>query len=568
MASECNVSSAQWLILSNPRPASPPVPRRRGHHFPPVFGAGGGPYLLAAIVQSQEQERAGEGKRKTGYPSDNLNCNGVRSVVVPHVKTSAYLSENAAARLLNLVLHVSVARFKTSVTTGAHVRDRHSGRPALGAITDASFREARDQIVRALPEVCGGREGCRVVQLGDLGGYACDPGSQQCFDTAKDFLSGFGFPVGVITGNHDLEGEEFKTDEDNLAAWLRTFCQDTHYWSKDLGAVLAIGLSTVRFRSNKHSAHEVFIDDAQMRWFEETVEANSEKNIVVFSHAPPMGCGLKVVQSVHVKNRCAWLNHSSDPGQFMRIVNNCHNIKLWFSGHFHLSQNYAESISVLSNTAFVQTGVIGECNRDNLRQSRILKFDAEGFEVYTIDHDDESLRLDLSSSWNDPRGPPIPEQLAEELLCDPEDGDLCCGLEDCDPYLDWKANKRNTDGSPVRWISAGGDVLLAHQNNMLVEYHDSLCAPVGVVCLDTRNKRIRMIGADGDEVSDVRADHAVAVEFADLLTGEIERVPRNDANSFYRIYQPNKWRIRKQREAAEARDDGARNPQNTARSYS
>jgi hypothetical protein len=38
---------------------------------------------------------------------------------------------------------------------------------------------------------------------------------------------------------------------------------------------------------------QVFIDDAQMRWFEETVEADSEKNIVVFSHAPPMGCGLK-----------------------------------------------------------------------------------------------------------------------------------------------------------------------------------------------------------------------------------------------------------------------------------
>jgi hypothetical protein len=49
-------------------------------------------------------------------------------------------------------------------------------------------------------------------------------------------------------------------------------------------------------------------------------------------------------------------------------------------------------------------------------------------------------------------------------------------------------------------LATGGDVLLAHQNNMLVEYHASLCAPVGVVCLDTRNKRIRMIGADGDEV--------------------------------------------------------------------
>jgi hypothetical protein len=43
------------------------------------------------------------------------------------------------------------------------------------------------------------------------------------------------------------------------------------------------------------------------------------------------------------------------------------NIKLWFSGHFHLSQNYADSISVVGSCAFVQTGVIGECNRDGNR---------------------------------------------------------------------------------------------------------------------------------------------------------------------------------------------------------
>lgn len=43
------------------------------------------------------------------------------------------------------------------------------------------------------------------------------------------------------------------------------------------------------------------------------------------------------------------------------------------SGHFHLSHNYADSISVVGGTAFVLTGVIGECNRDGFRHSRLLK---------------------------------------------------------------------------------------------------------------------------------------------------------------------------------------------------
>ena len=35
---------------------------------------------------------------------------------------------------------------------------------------------------------------------------------------------------------------------------------------------------------------------------------------------------------VHVKNRCAWLNHSSNPAAFIRLVERFPNIRLWFSG--------------------------------------------------------------------------------------------------------------------------------------------------------------------------------------------------------------------------------------------
>jgi hypothetical protein len=37
---------------------------------------------------------------------------------------------------------------------------------------------------------------------------------------------------------------------------------------------------------------------------------NAHRPVVVFTHAPPIGTGLKVLQSVHIKNRCAYLNHS------------------------------------------------------------------------------------------------------------------------------------------------------------------------------------------------------------------------------------------------------------------
>lgn len=69
-----------------------------------------------------------------------------------------------------------------------------------------------------------------------------------------------------------------------------------HYWAVDLGRVLCLGLSSVRFRSNKDSVHEVFIDQEQLRWFEEQLANSEGRPVFVFTHAPPMGCGLKVVE--------------------------------------------------------------------------------------------------------------------------------------------------------------------------------------------------------------------------------------------------------------------------------
>ncbi|CAN0347159.1 unnamed protein product [Discosporangium mesarthrocarpum] len=59
-------------------------------------------------------------------------------------------------------------------------------------------------------------------------------------------------------------------------------------------------------------SHEVFIDDAQMEWFEDQLRQHPKSEgwkVLVFTHAPPMGSGLRVLQDVHIKNQCAWLNH-------------------------------------------------------------------------------------------------------------------------------------------------------------------------------------------------------------------------------------------------------------------
>ncbi|KAK2076394.1 hypothetical protein QBZ16_000919 [Prototheca wickerhamii] len=244
------------------------------------------------------------------------------------------------------------------------------------------FERAQTQIKDAMAVLVkqnGGPEACHagIVSLGDLGDYHHGPGSSPCFQRSKEWLDRFQLPVGLITGNHDLEGLEFETDEDNLEAWRQTF-QQREFWRADVGAAILLGLGTTRFRDNAHCAHEVWIDDAQVQWFREQLTDSQDRPVIVFSHAPIMGSGLKVVHRVHVKSRCAYLNHSTDPGLFLRLVKEHPNICLWFSGHFHLSHDYP--------------GQYSHDWRHNICTDT-------GFNLFTLDHNLGRRRLDLARDW-------------------------------------------------------------------------------------------------------------------------------------------------------------------------
>lgn len=187
---------------------------------------------------------------------------------------------------------------------------------------------------------------CAVVSLGDLGeSKSVKPdskelfaGTTECFELARSFLDGFKVPFEVVGGNHDLEGiDEFPTDETNMEAYLRILGKQTPYFRRDIAdKVVLLGLGSTAFRTAQYTSHEVFIDEDQIKWFEDTVRqcpAEEGWKVFVFSHAPPMGSGLRVLQENHVINGCCWLNHSGkNTRRFIECVRQNPSIKVRVGG--------------------------------------------------------------------------------------------------------------------------------------------------------------------------------------------------------------------------------------------
>ena len=70
--------------------------------------------------------------------------------------------------------------------------------------------------------------------------------------------------------------------------------------------------------SNPFSVHEVHVDAEQLAFFRQALAEAAGRPVVVFTHAPILGSGLKVVQTVHVKNRWGqrsrWLGRVGQAG--------------------------------------------------------------------------------------------------------------------------------------------------------------------------------------------------------------------------------------------------------------
>jgi hypothetical protein len=412
-----------------------------------------------------------------------------------------------------------------------------------------------------------------VVSLGDLGRKEIrhepgDAGTTKSFEDAKDYLDGFEIPYDLITGNHDLEGlDEFESDQANLKAWMDCFDKKMPQFSRYVGEkTLLLGLSTVQFRDAPYSSHEVHIDNEQIEWFRSVVERHPAKDgwkILVFSHAPIIGSGLRFLQSVHVMNGCAWLNHCSASdvrSSFIRIVQDNPQIKCWASGHFHLSHEFQDSLVQVGNCTFVQVGVMGKhSTRDGRRQSRFFRGCRDEFiEIYSINHhqrrcDDKKSEVRLDATIDLQSGKLL--YIHEQMNGKGGDVSKASHLASKDPNWFKAFVPRDEDGCYLDeldgaigaicqskicwWHMADGKVLGLHQGQ-LVEYDSETLAPLGVVIPEERmnNREVLVV------------QNKTALALVDDETQDIEVIHPNQDGSYWRIFQRNK-KIRLEEKARE-----------------
>lgn len=112
------------------------------------------------------------------------------------------------------------------------------------------------------------------------------------------------------------------------------------------------------------------------------------------THAPIIGCGLHTVPFTHVRAGNAFLNQNHNPYKSAKLAAEHDEIKLWFSGHYHLGQSYENSHTYKYGTHFFSVGVVSSASRDGSRHSRFLEIDNENASVYTYDHVSKKMICD------------------------------------------------------------------------------------------------------------------------------------------------------------------------------
>jgi len=382
------------------------------------------------------------------------------------------------------------------------------------------YEEGKSHWLPIIDEAKSKHGNVALVSLGDLGeSKYCDhneniptelfAGTTLCHEMAAEYLGSFGVPYEVIGGNHDLEGiDEFDTDEENLQVFLEKHHKETPHFAREISEkTFIVGLGSTVFRDATFTSHEVIVDDQQLAWFEKFLidhPADDGWKVFVFTHAPPNGSGLRVLQENHVVNGCCWLNHSDDKKcrKYIELVRQHRSIKAWFSGHFHLGQDYQDSITFPTipreegpypnrgSCVFAQTSVMrGGTSRDGRQQSRLLRGNKDGFEICTVDHQKQGeVRLDATIVYKDTGhevGIFAHDDVAYEhdkyfKVYQPQTGDegYICGAEEDDMCL--VSEEPVTMDTRVWWRLSSGRIL-GVMNGMLLEYDSSTMAPLGLV---------------------------------------------------------------------------------------
>ncbi|HEV3039099.1 MAG TPA: metallophosphoesterase [Candidatus Angelobacter sp.] len=367
---------------------------------------------------------------------------------------------------------------------------------------EETFKQAHAQIRALNPDI--------VISLGDMGGYShC--GTRSSFEEGHRFFSTFSCPFYAVLGNHDFEGPEFSSDEASIRAWCEALGAPSPYQAVDLGGAMAVLLSQTEYRSNLGTEGEVRLDPGQIAWFRQILRQTQTQPVFVFSHAPILGSGLRVLQDIHLRNPNAWLNHAEGASQFIPMVQASDRVRLWFSAHNHLGQDYPDSVTTVGQCTFVHVGVIGSRSRDGKHQSRLLKFDCEGWRMFSLDHITGDLRADFTSRY---------ETGEVVRLFTPSES---VGGRHFPPAPCPTGKDR---------LAIGNSVFLIYRG-MLVEYDADLGAPLGVVAEGMEDW---ILSSDGERI------------IARNASGECCIFARSVLGRFFTVHAPNPFLVNRGRD--------------------
>ena len=293
----------------------------------------------------------------------------------------------------------------------------------LDAKTFSLTTDAMEDIRAAKPDL--------VVALGDFGEGRII-GTPAGILQAHDFLKKTGAPIRPILGNHDLQCESAgKAPSGEIETTLRKT-----FGIENSGGFMEFDTYRLLFITSEPQdpktclqVQECVVGDEQFAAIQEGLARRPGVPVVAFSHAPPLGSGLRTVHNTHLRATNAWLDHNHNPSRWKTFRDTHREITLWFSAHYHLGHDYPDSQSERDGVHFFNTQVHGICTRDGLRQSRVLDIAADGrASVSTLDHN--TRQIVKPPHWSGPlrvRPTPQPnEHSAQEISIG---GGLCHILE-------------------------------------------------------------------------------------------------------------------------------------------
>jgi predicted phosphodiesterase len=240
-----------------------------------------------------------------------------------------------------------------------------------------------------------------VVPLGDFGSNDVI-GSIEGLDQAYRYIRAIGAPLRPILGNHDLQRESgpgIQPKGTIERALLDLYSLDSPYGVLDLDNVRLFFISTEpQPPENCYQIQECYVSDTQFSWFQRALAERPGVPCIVFSHAPPIGSGLRTVPNVHVRATNAYLDQNHDPYRWLELIRSTPEIVVWLSAHYHLGHEHPDSSTVKYGTYFFTTGVHAGVTRDGNRQSRMIELENGRVRIFTLDH--IARKQASEANWN------------------------------------------------------------------------------------------------------------------------------------------------------------------------